>query len=143
MGKLNEMKKQFNIGTSGMEESDQPVGITPSSNLLSKPGYKNIARLADNISEMSTSPIHTGKMSNAFRTKFGNTNIPTPMGSDISRSKFDFKDYDPNARKKKAPSPVRKVKITQEEDMEVFTTDPLDGKQPIDIEEKNHQQSEE
>lgn len=117
----------MNIGTS-LEEPDQPVGITPSNNLLNKPGYKNIAMLADKISEMSTSPIHTGKMSNAFRTKFGNTNIPTPMGSDISRSKFDFTGYDPNARKKKAPSPERKVKVTQEEDMEVFTTDPLDGK---------------
>jgi hypothetical protein len=91
---------------------------------MNKPGYKNIAKLADNISEMSQSPMHTGKMSNRFRSKYGAGGIPTPLGSDMSRAKFDFTGYDPAMmRKKKAPSPERKVVVKQEDDMEVFVTD--------------------
>lgn len=42
----------------------------------------------------------------------------------MSRAKFDFSGYDPNAmRKKKAPSPERKVIKKVEEDMEVFMSE--------------------
>lgn len=92
---------------------------------------------------MSTSPLHTGKMSNVFRSKFGAGNIATPLGSDISRTKFDFSGYDPHQmRKKKAPSPERKVAVREEDDMEIFETDHLNGKDPIDLNEMNEQQAE-
>jgi hypothetical protein len=63
-------------------------------------------------------------MSNRFRSKFGAGGIPTPLGSDMSRAKFDFSGYDPAMMKRnKASSPDRKVIIKQEDDMEVFVTD--------------------
>ena len=40
----------------------------------------------------------------------------------MSRAKFDFTGYDPEAmRKKRDPSPEVKVTVKEEEDMEVFT----------------------
>jgi hypothetical protein len=80
--------------------------------------------MADRVSEISQSPMHTGKMASNFRQKFGAGGIPTPLGSDMSRAKFDFTGYDPAMmKKKKEASPPRKVVIKQEDDMEVFTTD--------------------
>jgi hypothetical protein len=62
--------------------------------------------------------LHTGKLSNRFKARIGAGGIPTPLGSDMSRAKFDFSGYDPKEmRKKKAPSPVRKVKIEDDNDM--------------------------
>ena len=50
--------------------------------------------------------------------------IPTPMGSDMSRAKFDFSGYDPEAmRKKKPKSPERKVIHKVEDDVEIFVSD--------------------
>ena len=100
---------------------------TPSNNLMNKASYKNIAQLADQVSEMSQSPLHTGKVSNRFRARIGAGGIPTPLGSDMSRAKFDFSGYDPNQhKKKKAKSPTRKVTVRVEDDMEIFTTDFMD-----------------
>ena len=40
----------------------------------------------------------------------------------MSRAKFDFSGYDPEAHKKqKPPSPKVKITVKEEEDMEVFT----------------------
>lgn len=47
----------------------------------------------------------------------------------MSRAKFDFSGYDPERmRKKKAPSPERKVIVKLEEDMEIFTSDAQNNK---------------
>lgn len=70
-------------------------------------------------------------------------NIATPLGSDISRTKFDFTGYDPNQmKKKKAPIPVRNVIVKEEDDLEVFVSDPTDGKEPKNIDDRNQQQAE-
>ena len=59
----------------------------------SKPG--RFAALADNVSNVSASPLNAGQMSNRFRARMGAGGIPTPLGSDMSRAKFDFSGYDP------------------------------------------------
>ena len=47
--------------------------------------------------------------------------IPTPLGSDMSRAKFDFSGYDPKVmRKKKEELPERPIWKKVEEDMETF-----------------------
>jgi len=105
------------ITTAPVEPKDQPAST------VNRSHHRNIAQLADQISEMSQSPLHTGKMSNRFRARIGAGGIPTPLGSDMSRAKFDFTGYDPNAMRKKQTSPPRKVITKVEEDMEIFTSD--------------------
>ena len=74
------------------------VGSTPSANVRDK--YRKVADLGDAVSELSQSPLHTGKASIAFRVRAGGAaGIATPMESDMSRTKFDFKDYDPSAHR--------------------------------------------
>ena len=66
--------------------------------------------------------------------------IATPLGSDMSMRKFDFSGYDPKAmRKKKAPSPERKVIKKTEEDMEVFISDMTEQPDQGDLDRKNEQ----
>ena len=68
--------------------------------------------------------------------------IATPLGSDMSMRKFDFSGYDPKAvRKKKAPSPERKVIKKTEEDMEVFVSDMTAQPDQGDLDKKNQQSS--
>ena len=65
------------------------------------------------------------------------------MGSDMSRAKFDFSGYDADKqRRKKAPSPERKVVVKATEDMEVFTTDHGDQKLETDLDAKNADKAE-
>ena len=65
----------------------------PQAPSTSKPG--RFAALADNVSNVSASPLNAGQMSNRFRARMGAGGIPTPLGSDMSRAKFDFSGYDP------------------------------------------------
>lgn len=59
--------------------------------------------------------MNAGRMSNRYRARMG-AGI-TPLGSDMSRAKFDFSGYDPEARKREKPrSPERKVIKKVEED---------------------------
>ena len=68
--------------------------------------------------------------------------IATPMGSDMSRAKFDFSGYDPAAmRKPKEIIPDRKVIKKVEEDMEVFITDTREDPDAVDLEKRNKQSS--
>lgn len=117
--------------------------ITGSGTMVSKNQHKrNIAQMADNVSMLSSSPMHTGKMSTAFRQRLGAGGIPTPLGSDMSRTKFDFSGYDPALmRKKKAPSPERKVIAKVEDDMEIFTTDHTENPSLVDLEKRNTESS--
>lgn len=70
--------------------------------------------------------------------------IPTPLGSDMSRAKFDFTGYDPAEwmRNKKQPSPERKVITKIEEDMEVFTTDTREDPDAVNLEKRNAESAE-
>jgi hypothetical protein len=62
----------------------------------------------------------------------------TPLGSDMSRAKFDFSGYDPEAHRKKKPhSPERKVIKKIEEDQEIFITDHSTEPNAADIDKKN------
>jgi len=64
------------------------------------------------------------------------------MGSDISRAKFDFSGYDPEAmRKKKPKSPERKAIHKVEEDMEVFTSDFTENPSAPDLKKRNDENS--
>lgn len=84
--------------------------------------------------------MHTGKVSNRFRARIGAGGIPTPLGSDMSRAKFDFSGYDPNQHKKKRePSPERKVIVKVEDDMEIFTTDFINPEGAVEVEIRNEQ----
>jgi hypothetical protein len=70
---------------------------------------------------ISASPMNAQKISARSRAKLEAGGIPTPMGSDISRAKFDFSGYNPDAmRKKKPPSPKVNVVMKDEDDMEVL-----------------------
>lgn len=65
----------------------------------------------------------------------GSKGIPTPLGSDMGRARFDFSGYDPaQFRKKKPPSPERKVIKKIEEDMEIFMTDTTENPHCADFE---------
>jgi hypothetical protein len=108
----------------------------PQAPSTSKPG--RFAALADNVSNVSASPLNAGQMSNRFRARMGAGGIPTPLGSDMSRAKFDFSGYDPAVmRKKKEPSPERKVITKIEEDMEVFITDTREDPDAVDLDKRN------
>ena len=78
-------------------------------------------------------------MSNRFKARIGAGGIPTPLGSDMSRAKFDFSGYDPERmRKRKPPSPERKVIVKVDEDMEIYTSDAANNK---DLATENKQRS--
>ena len=65
-------------------------------------------------------------------------NIATPLGSDMSRAKFDFSGYDPaQFRQSKPQLPERKVIRKEEEDMEIFMTDTTDEPQASNFDLKN------
>jgi len=51
---------------------------------------------------MSKSPmaVGTGLLTSKFTNRMGMGGIATPLGSDISRTKFDFSAYDPKAMRK-------------------------------------------
>ena len=60
--------------------------------------------------------------------------IATPLGSDMSRTKFDFSGYDPKTmRKNKYISPSRNVIKKLEGDTEVFMTDFSDNPGVVDL----------
>lgn len=64
--------------------------------------------------------------------------IPTPLGSDMSRAKFDFSGYDPAVmRKKREPSPDRPVITKVEEDMEIFMSDTRADPGAVDLDKRN------
>jgi len=110
------------------------VGVTPSANVRDK--FKKITDLGDAVSELSESPLHTGKN---FRGRAA-AGIPTPLGSELSRAKFDFSGYDKNAYKKKH-SPERKVIKKEEEDMEVFMSEASAKPEILNLEVRNQQQA--
>ena len=61
----------------------------------------------------------------------------------MSRREFDFSGYDPALmRKKKEPSPERKVIAKVEDDMEIFTSDHTADPKLIDLERRNAESSE-
>lgn len=94
------------------------AGFTPSGGM--RPGMPNM----DQMSLASPSAMSVSEMSSRFRAKMKAGGIPTPLGSDMSRAKFDFSGYDPKKfRKQKEKSPERKVIKKEEGDMEVFVSD--------------------
>ena len=112
------------------------AGQTPSG---ARPAGR-FAALADNVSNVSASPLNAGQMSSRFRARMGAGGIPTPLGSDMSRAKFDFSGYDPAVmRKQKEPSPERNVIIITkvEEDMEVFMSDTRADPGAVDLNKRN------
>ena len=116
------------------------AGITPGG---ASKGPGRFTALADNVSNVSASPLNAGQMSNRFRARMGAGGIPTPLGSDMSRAKFDFSGYDPAVmRKKKEPSPARKVITKIEEDMEVFITDTREDPDAVDLDKRNAESAE-
>lgn len=61
----------------------------------------------------------------------------------MSRAKFDFSGYDPNAmKKKKAPSPVRKVIKKEDDDMEIFMSEVSEKPEKLNLEKRNEQTAE-
>ena len=84
--------------------------------------------------------MNAGRMSNRYRARMG-AGI-TPLGSDMSRAKFDFSGYDPDARKREKPrSPERKVIKKVEEDQEIFITDHSADPNGSDLDKKNEMSS--
>jgi len=93
MNKIPGVTPQASTGLPNLTGGD---GITPSNHLMNKKNFRNVAELADNVSEMSQSPVNAGaQISARFRARMGAGGIPTPLGSDMSRAKFDFSGYDP------------------------------------------------
>ena len=112
-----------NLGGSGLEGDSSDVqkftgfgggGFTPMAgssgiNISSTPNNANSNRplttmgagLPDTASMVSQSPNNAGRMSNRYRARMG-AGI-TPLGSDMSRAKFDFSGYDPEAHRKIRP----------------------------------------
>lgn len=77
-------------------------------------------------------------MSSRFRARMGAGGIPTPLGSDMSRAKFDFSGYDAaQFRKKKDPSPERPVITKVEDDMEIFMSDTRADPDAVDLDKRN------
>jgi hypothetical protein len=85
--------------------------------------------------------MNGGRISNRYRNRMGAAGI-TPMGSDMSRAKFDFSGYDPEAvRKQRPPSPDRKVIKKDVDDLEIFITDYTADPSAPDLEKKNQDSS--
>ena len=93
----------------------------------------------DAASISAASPMAASEISKKFQTKLRVGGIPTPLGSTMSRAKFDFSGYDPKAmRKKKQETPTREVVKKVEEDCELFTTDIKDEAPSFgDLDDKN------
>jgi len=143
-------KPKFDLNTAGLTGMKQDAdrasrmggygvsGITPMNE-----SSKNFNQLftkggPDAASSMiSQSPMNAAsKYGAGGRVRAGQ--LPTPMGSDFSRAKFDFSGYDPDAmRKKKTKSPERKVIVKEEDDMEVFTSDFTENPEASNFEKKN------
>ena len=87
--------------------------------------------------------MNADKISARFKAaRMGAGGIPTPLGSDMSRAKFDFSGYDPKAaRKKKDETPDVKVLKKVEDDMEIFMTDTTEDPSVSDFEKKNIESS--
>lgn len=134
------------LGGSGLDGNEMSLskrlkaaGVTPSA--AAGPSLA----LGDAASSMiSQSPMNARdpKLSTTFKQRMGMGGIATPLGSDMSMRKFDFSGYDPKAmRKKKAPSPERKVIKKEEDDMEVFVSDMTEQPDQGDLDRKNVQSS--
>jgi len=134
------------LGGSGLDGNEMSLskrlkaaGVTPSA--AAGPSLA----LGDAASSMiSQSPMNARdpKLSTTFKQRMGMGGIATPLGSDMSMRKFDFSGYDPKAmRKKKAPSPDRKVIKKEEDDMEVFVSDMNDLPDQGNLDRKNTQSS--
>jgi hypothetical protein len=97
-------------GSSGLMSS------TPSNINSNRPLTTMGAGIPDTASVVSQSPMNSGRQSNRFKARMGAAGI-TPLGSDMSRAKFDFSGYDPEVHRNKRPkSPERKVIKKVEED---------------------------
>lgn len=86
----------------------------------------------------------TSIISKNFKSRMKMQGIPTPLGSNMSRAKFDFSGYDPMERKrKKVPEvPLRPIKKKEEEDCEVLVTDTAGEPEDFgDLEAKNARDS--
>ena len=118
------------------------ISSTPNNANSNRPLTTMGAGLADTASMVSPMNSASGRMSNRFRARMGANAGITPLGSDMSRAKFDFSGYDPDAVRKKRPaSPERKVLKKVEEDQEIFTTDHSADPSVPDLEKKNQESS--
>lgn len=88
--------------------------------------------------------MNADKISARFKAaRIGAGGIPTPLGSEISRTKLDFSGYDPKLmRKKKEEPPDVKVLKKEEDDMEIFMTDTTENPSVSDFDSKNIESSE-
>lgn len=142
-------KPSFKLNMDGLGGA-LPAGATPKEQMLSgmgatgitpsgmRPGMPNM----DQMSLASPSAMSVSEMSSRFRAKMKAGGIPTPLGSDMSRAKFDFSGYDPKKfRKQKEKSPERKVIKKEEGDMEVFVSDFGSNPEKVDLERKNDESS--
>ena len=95
-------------------------GVTPNA-----AGGKSMAGgLGGNFDTQSNASGAVSRMSNRYRAARAGAQIITPLGSDMSRAKFDFSGYDAEAHRKKKPrSPERRVIMKVEEDAEVFMSE--------------------
>ena len=71
------------------------AGVTPTGAI--RPG---MPPNMDAMSLTSPSAMSVSEMSSRFRAKMKAGGIPTPLGSDMSRAKFDFSGYDPKKFRK-------------------------------------------
>lgn len=109
------------------------TGITPSAAASGGNMFKGIDALQDARGGMDrasmlsgASPMGTTSMlSKNFKSRMKMQGIPTPLGSNMSRAKFDFSGYDPLERKRKKviEVPPRPIAKKEEEDCEVLVTD--------------------
>lgn len=126
-------KPKFSLPVKGMGGSGLDVSEMSLSKRLRQAGITPSAAAGPSLaagdaasSIISQSPMNARdpKMSTTFKQRMGMGGIATPLGSDMSMRKFDFSGYDPKAmRKKKAPSPERKVIKREDDDVEVFVSD--------------------
>jgi hypothetical protein len=134
------------LGGSGFDGNEMTLskrlkaaGITPSA--AAGPSLA-LGDAASSVVSQSPMNARDPKMSAAFKRGMGMGGIATPLGSDMSMRKFDFSGYDAKAmRKKKAPSPERKVIMKTEEDMEVFVSDMTEQPDQGDLDRKNNASS--
>lgn len=134
------------LGGSGLEGTEMSLskrlkaaGITPSA--AAGPSLA-LGDAASSIVSQSPMGARDPKLSTTFKARMGMGGIATPLGSDMSMRKFDFSGYDPKAmRKKKAPSPPRKVIKHEDDDMEVFVSDMTEQPDQGNLDRKNAQSS--
>ena len=110
-------KPSFKLNMDGIG-GDQETGATPKEQMLSGMGATGITPSGtpgnmgnygqqrpgmphmDAMSLTSPSAMSVSEMSSRFRAKMKAGGIPTPLGSDMSRAKFDFSGYDPKKFRK-------------------------------------------